>query len=241
MMVLPKPYTLNPYKSAHTAKVISGLLHALIFALMIAWQNNIQAPRIILPKSQMIALQFTPLVAGEAPATKTTSHQPKPQQLKQNKLNNKPITKLPANPKPKIATKPLKTTNSHRKTNALKTTRFSPANTSQDNNIPTQPTSTKTQQAAYVPPQFNAAHLQNPAPIYPSIARRRGWQGRVLLNVHICEQGKARRVMVSKSSGYAILDKAAKQAVEKWRFIAARKGDVQVASNVIVPINFKLN
>ncbi|WP_258076677.1 energy transducer TonB [Methylobacter tundripaludum] len=31
------------------------------------------------------------------------------------------------------------------------------------------------------------------------------------------------------------------EAVEKWKFIPAKRGDTPVASSVIVPINFVLN
>lgn len=81
----------------------------------------------------------------------------------------------------------------------------------------------------------------NPKPKYPSIARSRGWEGKVILQVHVSADGDAQQVSVSQSSGHDILDEAAVNAVEGWRFVPAKRGDKAVASTVNVPINFKLD
>ena len=39
--------------------------------------------------------------------------------------------------------------------------------------------------APVTPASANAAYLKNPAPEYPSLAQRRGWEGTVLLRVHV--------------------------------------------------------
>lgn len=44
---------------------------------------------------------------------------------------------------------------------------------------------------------------------YPLIARRRGWQGRVLLSITIRSNGTLARVHVTQSSGFDILDRSA--------------------------------
>jgi len=94
--------------------------------------------------------------------------------------------------------------------------------------------------AAVVPPRFDAAYLNNPAPSYPVAARRRGEGGRVQLRVLVTAAGHASRVEVSSSSGSALLDAAAKEAVERWRFVPARRGDEVIDAWVIVPIVFSL-
>jgi protein TonB len=38
-----------------------------------------------------------------------------------------------------------------------------------------------------------------------------------------------------------MLDESAIDAVEKWKFIPAKRGETPIASSVIVPIIFKLN
>ena len=91
-----------------------------------------------------------------------------------------------------------------------------------------------------VPPSFNAAYLNNPAPAYPSLSRRIGEEGRVVLRVHVNEQGAATQVQLRTSSKHPRLDEAALDAVRRWRFVPARRGDQPVAAWVLVPISFSL-
>jgi periplasmic protein TonB len=222
--------TIKPYPSTpKVTKIISGLLHVLVFGLIITWQKGVQNPQIILPKSEIIALQFTKpeIVQPSEPKTVTAKPiQPKINKVKPARINKSNISK------------PIK---QYVKQNIVaKQPNIKPSQNQPSSKIAqTIPKSTK--QAAYVPPQFNAAHLSNPAPAYPTLARRRGWQGKVLLNVHICSEGKPKTIIIAKSSGYKILDIAAQKAVASWKFIAAKRGNITLASNVIVPINFKLN
>ena len=91
-----------------------------------------------------------------------------------------------------------------------------------------------------VPPRFDVAYLNNPRPEYPRLARRMGEQGRVLLNVFVNAAGQAEKVEIRTSSGYASLDQAARNAVQKWKFVPARKGDQPIGAWVVVPISFVL-
>ncbi|MGD8526469.1 MAG: energy transducer TonB [Thioalkalispiraceae bacterium] len=83
--------------------------------------------------------------------------------------------------------------------------------------------------------------LDNPKPVYPSFARRRGMQGVVVLQVNVSKQGTVTAIHVMRSSGYRLLDVAALNSVKHWRFMPARKGDQSVASSVQVPVRFILN
>jgi len=94
--------------------------------------------------------------------------------------------------------------------------------------------------APLTPPNFNAAYLNNPAPAYPTISRRQGQQGKVVLRVFVNAGGAADQVEVRTSSGHATLDRAALDAVRRWRFIPARQGDQPVAAWVLIPITFTL-
>jgi periplasmic protein TonB len=89
-------------------------------------------------------------------------------------------------------------------------------------------------------PVFDAEYLRNPAPEYPTSAKRRRMQGTVMLSVRVSEAGSALAVRVSSSSGYEVLDQAALQAVKKWKFIPARRGDAPVEASVKVPVEFRL-
>lgn len=86
-----------------------------------------------------------------------------------------------------------------------------------------------------------AEYLSNPPPEYPKRARRRGQEGTVTLLVELGSKGNVKTIAIQKSSGYSILDRAAKSSVSKWRFTPATVGDKQVSSQVLVPIAFTLN
>ncbi|MEE7625754.1 energy transducer TonB, partial [Methylobacter sp. Wu8] len=88
---------------------------------------------------------------------------------------------------------------------------------------------------------FNANYGSNPKPKYPRIATSRGWEGTVRLLVRVSAEGDSEEITVQTSSGHDVLDEAAIEAVEKWKFIPAKRGDTAVSSSVIVPINFVLN
>jgi protein TonB len=90
------------------------------------------------------------------------------------------------------------------------------------------------------PPSASAGYLKNPAPEYPSLAMRRGWEGTVLLRVHVLASGKPGEIQLQKSSGRDQLDDAALAAVKRWSFVPAKQGDVAVDGWVSVPIDFKI-
>jgi periplasmic protein TonB len=45
--------------------------------------------------------------------------------------------------------------------------------------------------------------------VYPTVARRRGWQGEVAVALRIEPDGRVRALRVARSSGYAVLDRDA--------------------------------
>jgi len=110
----------------------------------------------------------------------------------------------------------------------------------------TQPVSQPVVQPQVQPePVFVAAtaepdYLQNPAPAYPETALENGWEGTVLLNVHVTGDGKADDVQIKNSSGRKILDNAAVATVAGWSFVPAKQGEQAVESWVEVPIEFSL-
>ncbi|MCI3945269.1 Ferric siderophore transport system, periplasmic binding protein TonB [Pseudomonas syringae] len=90
------------------------------------------------------------------------------------------------------------------------------------------------------PASASAGYLHNPAPEYPSLAMRRGWEGTVLLRVHVLASGKPGEIQIQKSSGRDQLDDAALAAVKRWSFVPAKQGDVAQDGWVSVPIDFKI-
>ena len=93
---------------------------------------------------------------------------------------------------------------------------------------------------AAVAARYDAAYLRNPPPEYPPVARRRGEAGTVLLSVWGEADGRAGEVSVRQGSGSARLDRAALDAVRRWRFVPAKNGGVALASRIEVPIIFRL-
>lgn len=93
---------------------------------------------------------------------------------------------------------------------------------------------------AVVMPSFDASYLHNTAPTYSDQSRRAGEHGRVTLRVLVTAEGRAGRVEIKTSSGYRRLDDAARRAVQRWRFIPARRNGVAVDMWYDVPIDFSL-
>jgi protein TonB len=90
---------------------------------------------------------------------------------------------------------------------------------------------------------FGGAHpdyLRIPQPHYPTVARQNGWQGRTILRVEIRSDGHVGTVEILHSSGYAMLDNAAVEAVRAGEFMPAHAGGKPVSSSVEVPIRFQL-
>jgi len=88
--------------------------------------------------------------------------------------------------------------------------------------------------------QAKPLNKTNAAPEYPRVARERGWEGLVRLDVFVDTEGSADRVSVLESSGHRVLDDAALKAVKDWQFMPARSGEIKFASKIIVPVQFSL-
>ena len=80
----------------------------------------------------------------------------------------------------------------------------------------------------------------NRPPAYPALARKRGWQGQVVLVVEVGCDGAAQTVRVERGSGYPLLDEAAREAVRRWRFQPGTRDGEAVVTQVLVPVHFVL-
>ncbi len=94
--------------------------------------------------------------------------------------------------------------------------------------------------AALTQPMLDAAYLNNPAPAYPQEARVQHIEGTVLLSVAVSKNGVAEHVRIAHSSGSSVLDNAARNAVEHWRFIPAQRAGEAVGAEVMIPVIFKI-
>ena len=78
----------------------------------------------------------------------------------------------------------------------------------------------------------------NRPPSFPAIARRNGWEGRVLLRLFINAEGAVTRVEVVRSSGHEVLDAEAVATLRTWRGTPATLNGRPVETVVLQSIRF---
>ena len=94
--------------------------------------------------------------------------------------------------------------------------------------------------AASVIREASPLYRVNPPPHYPLSARRRGYQGTVILEVFVGSTGRVIDLRLTQSSGHAALDNAALKAVKRWNFTPGSRDDQPVDMWVRVPVRFQL-
>jgi len=218
--------------------ILLGVLALVVHGAVIYWINQHPTPAlpIVPPEIPPMTIEFSrpappapPVVVPPPPAP--VDEPPPPVE---DELATKPPPKPKPIPKPKPVAKPVPKP-------APKAVEQPPA--------PPQPAAPVAAPAPPAPPapapvtpaSANAAYLKNPAPEYPSLAQRRGWEGTVLLRVHVLASGKPGEIQIQKSSGRQQLDDAALDAVKRWSFVPAKQGDVAQDGWVSVPIDFKIH
>ena len=65
-----------------------------------------------------------------------------------------------------------------------------------------------------------------------------GQHGTVVVLIHVSPAGTTAGVDLLRSSGYALLDRAARDAVLRWRFLPAVKDGQPVASDMTMGFEF---
>ncbi len=83
-------------------------------------------------------------------------------------------------------------------------------------------------------------YAENPKPIYPQEARRKGYEGEVVLKVEVLPNGRVGQIEVKSSSGYELLDRSALITVRQWKFVPAQKGEKTIPLWVNIPVKFQL-
>lgn len=95
-------------------------------------------------------------------------------------------------------------------------------------------------QAAARAPLVHPAISHSRPPFYPVEARHFRQQGRVLVRALVDVQGRPAQVDVKESSGHALLDQAALDAVRLWSFTPGTRNGVPEPMWMVVPVNFSL-
>lgn len=124
-----------------------------------------------------------------------------------------------------------------------------PPQSTTDTAKPIIPTTKQQQEAAKTMPRpsqgtvrtkSKPGYFQNRPPNYPPLAKKMRQEGLVMLTVVIDRKGMPVKVEVEQSSGYQLLDKAALEAVRRWRFQPERIGNIPTESRVTIPVRFRL-
>lgn len=88
---------------------------------------------------------------------------------------------------------------------------------------------------------YKIGSKNNPHPPYPLIARKRGFEGNLILKVYVNKTGYVDRINLKKSSGFKILDNISIETISKWYFTPAKQNGNNVKDKLEIPIKFVLN
>jgi TonB family protein len=89
--------------------------------------------------------------------------------------------------------------------------------------------------------QSSGESLNNIAPDYPSLSRKLGEQGSVVVRVLVGIDGLPIQLVLHISSGFHRLDQAAMDAAERWHYIPAKHNGQLVDAWLKVPFSFVLD
>ncbi len=74
---------------------------------------------------------------------------------------------------------------------------------------------------------------------YPSLARRKGWQGLVTLSIRVEVDGRLSHIRLLSSSGYGLLDRSALQAAARIRMLD-RLSYSSAPLELVIPVQYRL-
>ena len=76
--------------------------------------------------------------------------------------------------------------------------------------------------------------------VYPKLAQKRNWQGKVLVSLQITENGDIKNIQLSQSSGYSVLDNAAMNSLRKIKNIAGMSSWLSNDIVLHIPVIYQL-
>lgn len=80
----------------------------------------------------------------------------------------------------------------------------------------------------------------NPQPMFSPTAQQAGEHGTAIIAVYVNVVGNPSKVLLSETTGYADLDRAAVEAVRSWHFVPAKRDGVAVSEWTAVGVRFDL-
>lgn len=203
--------------------VLLLLLHLGAIAALVQADAAVTEPKIDMepPKLQGVLIAPEPKITPPPPKAEPEPQKPQPTPKKpQQKPQRKPTQKTPPPVAKAAAPAPAPS-----KAVSQKAAASSPAKTAE-------PTTQL--------PSADAAGLNNKAPVYPMLSRKRKEQGTVWLLLLVSKEGVVTELKLKKTSGFARLDQAALQAVKKWKFQPARKQGQPIDYWYELPLKFSL-
>lgn len=93
---------------------------------------------------------------------------------------------------------------------------------------------------AFVPHEIEPLLISRPALVYPEIARLTDQEGTVSIKALVDLDGSVMRVVVTKSSGFPVLDTAAVEYTYQWKLKPALQNEKPVRVWVGSPVRFQL-
>jgi len=224
-------------KRLAVATVLAVAVHVGLFRVEVPWTR----PRMLAPQSRAVDIS---LVTIQKPVEKPAPlkpqkviPKPKPEPHRPAKPIAKPVIQprpIPRAVQPEPVPEPSPAMTEPASAPAPEETAGEPAM-----DIPAEDAARSDEEHAAVQVSVPLYDL-NPPPVYPRIARRRGYQGTVLLDVRVTADGRAAEVKLAQSSGHPVLDQSALTAVQDWRFEPARRGSRPIETWVQVPVRFEL-
>ncbi|MDB5764698.1 MAG: hypothetical protein JWQ21_3693 [Herminiimonas sp.] len=160
-------------------------------------------------------------------------------------VKSQPVKK-PVQPKPRTVPKPVAPSDKPRKQVPTEAPSVAAPAPQQPTPVASAPPAPAPPAAAPSPPVRTGVSIpasyaaSNRKPEQPPLSRRYGEQGTVTLRVLVKADGAAGAVEIKSSSGYPLLDEAAKSTVQSWRFNPATSDGKPMADWYLVPITFKL-
>lgn len=245
------------------ALAMAALIHAALFVAGARWLTD---PKAVAPRTQVITMQLVE-VAPPSPAAMRSlpasppSLPPAPKKPIVSKPAPKPkpvVKKTRAAKKPPSAEKAPQPVPPKHTAHVFEPQPKRPAAVANTPPPPPEPAATPSNAVSrsigrdsYQAPGETTAvtsvvmatprYSDNPPPTYPALARKRGYQGTVVLEVFVKTDGRVGDLRIVESSTHTLLDRAATNAVKGWQFEPGRRGDRVVAMWVRVPVRFALN
>ena len=230
-------------KQILTAGVLALGIHGLILGMNFKWPERISLDR---SKPRVLNMTLTSIPIKTTPKPSIQKPKPvlkKPTIVKKKKSKPKRISKTPPKKTVRIPIQSKKREIS--KTIPDKTVEKTESHFDSEQTASKALLKAAKQTAAKLSPlkmihEARPLYRSNPSPKYPRIARIRGYQGNVLLDVLVNKDGKVHDLKVYRSSGYPLLDRAATSSVKYWLFEPGVIGEEKVNMWVRVPIRFEL-